>query len=200
MNQRWLALLVVVVFVLVRAGCEYAMMRAHGPDAQMGIWIAFMLVRVGFWLITGVVAAAVVAAAWPNRQRTRAASVLLLVWLAAVCYSSGRYYNASRALADASSGSTSPERLRALANFDGIQAGYELDNRLSLNPNSPPDLLRALHGRPDQDGTESCLAQHPNTPDDILRELAARNDSWSEYLDDALKRNPRYEEVFGDGE
>ena len=129
-----------------------------------------------------------------------AAFGLILVWVTAICWSSVRYYDARRALFDASAASTSPERLRELVNFDGIQAGYELDNRIASNPNTPPDILRLLHGRPDQVGTEMCLARNPNTPDDVLLNLANRDDDWSQYITDSLKRNPKYDRVMGNGD
>jgi len=172
------------------------MMNAHGPDAQMGIWYMFMVVILLFWLVTGFVAAGLLEAAWKSRWRLLAASVLL-IWVAAISWSSVRYYNGGRALFDASASSTLPARLRELTSYDGIQSGYELDNRIASNPNTPIDALRLLHGRPDQVGTEMCLARNPNTPDDILIELANRKDDWSQYITDSLKRNPRYNEVFG---
>lgn len=62
-----------------------------------------------------------------------------------------------------------------------------------------PMVLRMLHGRPDRVGTEICVARNPNTLDDILRVLAAepRGDPWHKYIQDSLKLNPRYEQVFG---
>ena len=188
---------VVILLVILRAGCEYSMMIEHGPDAQMGIWFIFMVVKLLFWLVTGVVAAAILAAAWPNRWRRLAAFGLALLWVSAICWSSVRYYDAAQALYDASAASTSPERLRELVNFQGIQAGYELDNRLASNSSTPPNVLGMLHGRPVQVGTEMCLARNPNTPAGILIELANREDEWSKYITDSLRQNPKYDEVFG---
>jgi len=191
---------IIMLLVFVRAGCEYSMMNEHGPNAQMGIWIMFMGVQLLFWLLTGMVAATLLAAAWPNRWRSVAAFGVIMVWMTAACWSSVRYYDAGRALADASAASTSPERLKELVEFDGIQAGYQLDNRIASNPNTPPELLRSLHGKPYQVGTEMCLAQNPNTPDDILLDIANRNDKWSEFLLDALKLNPKYKVMFSDSD
>ena len=58
-----------------------------------------------------------------------------------------------------------------LVNFDGIQAGYELDNRLALNPTTPPAALRELSRRRDQSGTLMCLMRNPSTPDDVLEQI-----------------------------
>ncbi len=182
-----------MLLVFVRAGCEYSMMNVYGTDAQMGIWFIVMLIVLTFWLVTGLVAAALLAAAWPNRWRSLAALGLILVWVAAICWSSVRYYGGGQALLDASAVSTSPERLRELADFDGVQAGYSLDNRIASNPNTPPDILRLLHGRANQVGTEMCLARNPNTPDEILLELAGRDDQWSQYIADSLRQPTAFE-------
>jgi hypothetical protein len=99
------------------------------------------------------------------------------------------------ALLDSADPSTGADRLRELADYKN-GPGYEVDNRIAKHPNTPPEVLRSLHGRPDQVGTEMCLAQNPNTPDDVLRAIGNRNDDWAGYVQDALKRNPRYSEVF----
>lgn len=191
---------IVVLLVCLRAGTESSMMSAYGPDAQMGIWSMFMVVKVAFWVTTGVAAATLLGAVWPNWWKSIAACALGMVWIMAICWSSFRYCEARAALVDASAPTTSPERLRELVDFDGIQAGYELDNRIASNPSSPPDVLGLLHARPDQIGTEMSLARNPNTPDDILREFANRDGVWSQHLSDSLKRNPRYDYVFGERE
>jgi hypothetical protein len=200
MSVKNVALSIVTLLIILRAVCEYSMMSAYGPDAQMGIWFVFLVVQLLFWLVTGVIVAVLLIRAWPDRWRSLAVIGLFLVWATAVCWSSFRYYKARLALVDASLATTSPQRLRELAGFDGIQAGYELDNRIASNPNTPPEVLRSLHGRADQVGTEMCLARNPNTPDDILHELANRNDDWSQYITDSLKQNPKYNEVFGNRE
>lgn len=198
MRAKLFTLLVVLLLVILRAASEYGMMRAHGPDAQMPIWFIFLKVKLLFWFVMGVVTSMLLAAAWRRRGWSQIALALCVLWAAAIGWSIFRYDQGRRALVDAAAASTSPERLHDLASFDGIEAGYELDNRIASNPNTLPETLRLLHGRPDQVGTELCLARNPNTPDDILRELAARNDDWAKYITDSLKLNPRYDEVFGD--
>jgi hypothetical protein len=101
-----------------------------------------------------------------------------------------------RGLADAADPATPPERLRALAGYR-TGFGYEIDNRIASNPNTPVDVLRDLHGKPDQVGTEMCLARNPNTPDDILVELSKRDDEWKESIQQSLALNPRYGEALG---
>ena len=100
------------------------------------------------------------------------------------------------ALLDAQDPETSPERLRALVGYE-TGFGYEIDNRIASNPNTPADVLRSLHGKPDQVGTEMSLARNPNTPDDILLDLAKRGDDWKKYIQDSLEANPRYREIAG---
>ena len=99
------------------------------------------------------------------------------------------------ALIDSANVNTNGNRLRELAAFEN-GPGYEIDNRVAKHPNTPPDVLRLLHGRPDQVGTEMCLALNPNTPDDILLTINDRSDEWREYLQDALKQNPKYSELM----
>ncbi len=117
---------------------------------------------------------------------------LLLGW-----YSLG-FVNLTRmrtALLDSADPNTKADRLRELADYaDG--PGYEIDNRIARHPNTPPDVLRSLQGRPHQVGTEMVLAQNPNTPDDVLRKIGNRNDEWAEHVMNSLVRNPRYREVF----
>jgi len=52
--------------------------------------------------------------------------------------------------------------------------------------------LRELANSSDGPGYEidNRIAKHPNTPPDVLR-----NDKWRDYLQSALKRNPRYHEL-----
>jgi hypothetical protein len=82
-----------------------------------------------------------------------------------------------------------PARLSRLVDFDGIQAGYRLDNRLASNPNTPPEALRRLSLR-DQLGTQMCLAKNPNTPEDVLAQLpdVAKQPSTPQQLLEWLKR------------
>lgn len=169
------------------------------PDPQSPIWIMISSVTSVFILVA-VFALAMVAlrgmesARWPIRVVAAAPLLILLGWFATGFVHLARVRSA---LLESADPGTSPARLRELAMFEG-GPGYEVDNRVAKHPNTPPDVLRSLHGRPDQVGTEMCLAQNPNTPDDILREIATRNDEWAQYVVDALKRNPRYTQVFPD--
>ena len=175
-----------------------------GSDPQMPIWIMVST-------ITSIIIAVTIApTAWLflygltskskiGKFATSLPFLLLLVW-----YSTGIVHlvQIRSALLDSANPKTDGNRLRQLANFKN-GPGYEIDNRIAKHQNTPPDVLRSLHNRPDQVGTEKCLAENPNTPDDVLRsigELAEQNDNWSIYYMDALQRNPRYDEVFGAGE
>lgn len=170
------------------------------PDPQIPIWIMMSTVTSIFIAATIAATGWLLLCGWSSNSKIVkiAASlpfVLLLYW-----YSTG-FVNLAQirsALLDSENSSTAAERLRELASFDQ-GPGYEIDNRLAKNPSSPPDVLRSLHGRPDQVGTEMCLAQNPNTPDDILHsiaKMASRDKDWSKYYLDALKRNPRYDDLF----
>lgn len=171
-----------------------------GSDPQIPIWIMVSTVT------SIIIAMTIALAAWLFLHGLRSKSkllksaaglpfLLLLGW-----YSTGfaNLYQIRSALLDSANPKTDAARLRELANFKN-GPGYEIDNRIAKNPNTPPDVLRSLHGRPDQVGTEMCLAANPNTPDDILHsiaKLAEKKSFWSQYYLDALKRNPRYEGVF----
>jgi len=185
------AVVLVAVFVLVgiRALSEFGMMSLFGPDPQMPIWCLLILVKLAFWLTIGVLAW-LPAMISNSRPGIAAAFVLLTLWAAAICWASWQYVRSSRALVDASSTATSAERLSELIHFDGIQAGYELDNRIASNPNTPTDTLRELHAR-NQLGTQMTLARNPNTPTDILEALADSNDEW---MQRSLTQNPRLPE------
>ncbi len=167
------------------------------PDPQSPIWIMFSTVT------SVVITLMTIPFAWIAlrgleskslgvRLAALAPFVLLLAW-----FSTG-FTNLARmrsALLDSANPNTNPDRLRELASYTG-GPGYEIDNRIAKNPNTPSDVLRSLHGRPDQVGTEMCLAANPNTPDDILVELSHRNDEWAKYIHDALRRNPKYSRLF----
>jgi hypothetical protein len=99
------------------------------------------------------------------------ALVLFVAWAAAIGRASWQYNEGRRALADARDPTTSAERLEALVHFDGIQSGYELDNRLAAHRNTPPDALRELSTRRDQTGTHMVLLRNPRTPPDVLEKL-----------------------------
>ncbi|MGN6546396.1 MAG: hypothetical protein ACTHK7_15185 [Aureliella sp.] len=167
------------------------------PDPQSGIWVMISTVT------SVLIALTIFPCAWialrgiqSHSALNRVVSLLPLIALLG-WYSLGFIHLAKMrsALRDSADPHTSPNRLRELANFSG-GPGYEIDNRIAKNPNSPPDVLRSLHGRPDQTGTEMCLAMNPHTPDDVLLELSNRNDEWSKSILDALKRNPRYDELI----
>jgi len=168
------------------------------PDAQSAIWIVMSTITSGFVFATLTVAAFVALRGLKSpRVFVRVVACVPLLGLLA-WYSSGvtRLVQMRWALLDSANPATSADRLRELARFQG-GPGYEIDNRVARNPSTPPDVLRSLHGRPDQVGTEMCLAENPNTPDDVLRVLATRDDEWARYLAAALQRNPRYRQVFG---
>lgn len=186
-----------VVFAVARWCLECLVVVPLAPDPQTPIWIMISSITCVFIAVT------LAPLAWLALRGLRSESSLikcvswvpllsLLAW-----YSFGFISLAymRSALVDSANPTTKAERLRELANYkDG--PGYEIDNRVAKHPNTPPDVLRALHGRPEQVGTEMCLAQNPNTPDDVLMAIADRNDEWSESILHALKRNPRYAEVF----
>ena len=146
------------------------MMREYGPDAQMGIWNMELLIKLGLWSFAGMVPLWVMALGRRYRWITYGGVLALLVWALAICSASWNYNVGRQALADAASRTTSAERLSELVHFDGIQAGYELDNRLASNPNTPAESLRELSLR-DQAGTRMLLARNPNTPVDLLQQL-----------------------------
>lgn len=178
---------IIACLLALRAASELGMMSAHGSDPQMGIWIMFMGVALAFWAGTAFVCArlsTLVKGRWSRRVKYG----LLLCWAVAICISSWRYFAGWKALTDAANPSTSPDRLRQLAHFDGIQAGYELDNRIASNPNLPDDVLRLLATK-DQLGTKMCLARNPRSPKDVLDALSQDGDEW---IQKSLKDNPNF--------
>jgi hypothetical protein len=166
-----IASLVTALLVGLRAVCEWAMMREYGPDAQMAIWEMLFLVKLALWLLAGAIAAGLMIVMWPRRWGLRASMAALMVWAVAICHASWNYNVARQALADARNRQASPNRLSELVHFNGIQAGYELDNRLASNPTTPPEALRELSQRDDQSGTLMCLMRNPSTPDDVLEKI-----------------------------
>ncbi|HUE69779.1 MAG TPA: hypothetical protein VMP01_02725 [Pirellulaceae bacterium] len=183
------AFCVIILITGMRGVSEFAMMGVHGPDPQMPIWSMFMVVKLALWLGVGL-AFWLLVVVWRSRVGLLTGAVLLLGWGAAICGAIWQYSSAAKALADASNPSTSPARLSELAQFDGIQAGYELDNRIASNLNTPPDALRTLHER-NQLGTQLKLASNPNTPVDILRRLVHHEDEW---VRRSLADNPKLPE------
>lgn len=125
---------------------------------------------------------------WPKRKVISAA--LLLIWVAAICAASWQYQSARQALVAASDPLTPSDRLSELVHFRGIQAGYELDNRLAANPNTPSQALRELYQR-GQLGTQMTLARNPHTPKDLLEQLANHQE---EIVRRSLERNPNLPE------
>lgn len=166
-----LAILLVALLFGLRAASEFAMMHEYGNDAQMAIWVMFAVVKLGLWLLGGALAVGLLVVLWPRRVWAIVGLVVLLVWAVAIGRASWQFNEGRRALADAASPTTSPERLHQLVHFDGIQAGYELDNRLATNRDTPPDALRELSTRVEQDGTQMLLSKNPRTPDDVLVRL-----------------------------
>jgi hypothetical protein len=168
------------------------------PDPQTPIWIMLSTVTsVGVFATVFVASLVALRGFTSGRLSVSLAACVPLLGLLA-WYSTGVVHllEMRSALLDSASPGTSAERLRELARYQG-GPGYEIDNRVASNPSTPPDVLRSLHGRPDQVGTEMCLAANPNTPDDVLRGLAARDDEWSRAIRRSLERNPRYRQVFG---
>lgn len=172
-----------------------------GPDPQIPIWIMFatntsIAIAVSVFPVAWLMLRGVSANSRLVRILTCLPLLALLGW-----YSIG-FADLARlraALLDSVNPNTSPDRLRELATFQN-GPGYEIDNRIAKHPNTPADVLRSLHGRPDQVGTEMMLATNPNTPDDVLHAIAGVKNEWSEHYSDALKQNPRYDQVFGTAE
>lgn len=186
----WVGFGIVALLIGLRAASEYAMMSEHGTDPQMGIWLMFMVLKLAFWLVTGVFVMSLLFAMRQSRFRM-AASIMLLAWSVAIGWASWQYHQGAQALAEAADPSTSPARLQELVSFAGIQAGYELDNRLASHPSTPIEGLRKLYER-DQAGTQMRLAGNPNTPQDILQQLVNHEDEW---VRRSLRDNPRLPEA-----
>ncbi len=134
----------VLVLVGGRVLAEVGMMRAHGPDPQMPIWQTLCAIKAMLWFIGGGIALSVLSRLWRYRWGRMLGAALCCIWAVAIGWASWQYEIGGRALVDARDVKTSPERLRELAQFDGIQAGYELDNRLAANPSTPPDVRKKL--------------------------------------------------------
>ena len=197
-SDIWPAIGVAALVSAVRWGLECGFVVPLVPDPQSSIWIMFSTITSAFIFATVYAAALVALRALKSKQlMLRVVACLPLLGLLA-WYSTGFVHlvKMRAALLDSENPKSSAERLRELARYRG-GPGYEIDNRVASNPSTPPDVLRSLHGRPDQVGTEMCLAENPNTPDDVLRALAARHDDWAQNIKRSLKRNPRYQRVFG---
>ena len=161
------------------------------PDPQSPLWIMISSVVSIFIAIT------LAPLAWILLRGLESKSLLVkysacIPFLVLLSWYSTGFLNLAQmraALLDSANPNTDADRLRELADYEK-GPGYEIDNRVAKHPNTPPDVLRSLHGRPDQVGTEMCLAQNPHTPDDVLHAIATRKDEWSRYYLDALKQNP----------
>jgi hypothetical protein len=162
-----IAVLVFVSLVGLRATSEISMMYEPGSDAQMAIWKAFLVVKLGMWLLIGAFIVWLLIAIWTKRWGAMAGLAVFLIWAVAISQATGEYDTARQALSDAADPYTSPDRLRELVHFDGLQSGYELDNRLAANRSTPPESLRELSKRVDQVGTQMMLARNPHTPNDV---------------------------------
>jgi hypothetical protein len=183
-----LAFLMVLSVTVLRGAGELTMMSEHGPDAQMAIWQMFLIAKLLFWLITSSLLALVAIALRRFNGIRIIGPFLIAGWCAFALWAGVSYVRGGRALSDAANPGTSPERLESLVDFGGVQAGYELDNRLAANPRTPVSALRKLAVK-NQLGTQMILARSPRTPPDILQQLAKVNDI---NVQDALKTNPSY--------
>jgi len=162
-------------------------------DAQGGLWVAFSLVVSGVTFVLASLFCALTLKLFGKRMRMLGILCLLPVLFFGGCtiHRMVELKQIRKALLDAKDPTTSPDRLRALVGYE-TGFGYEIDNRIASNPNTSADVLRLLHGKPGQVGTEMSLARNPNTPDDILRNLAKRDDEWKKYIQESLQANPRY--------
>ena len=191
-----LALLVGLLIGGSRYLYESSMPSLVPYDAQGGIWVAFSLIVSGATVLLSALLCFLALRLIGKRKRMLGALAMLGLALIGGCtaHSMVQLKEIRLALADAADPTANPERLQALVGYQS-GFGYEIDNRIASNPNTPVDVLRALHGKPDQVGTEMCLAENPNTPDDILIELSQRNDEWTEHIQKSLARNPRFKEI-----
>jgi hypothetical protein len=189
----FIAFAVVFVLVGVRAASERAMMNEFGSDPQMAIWFVFMIVQVAVWSLAGLACAGLLVMAWHRPRGFRLALLIGFGWMVAICWSSYGYRQARGALVEARNPGTSPERLHQLASFGGIQAGYELDNRIASNSSASHETLQLLYDRGEL-GTLMVLARNPETPGDILQ-LLAEHHLQNEWIRRSLKGNPSLPDV-----
>jgi hypothetical protein len=189
------AAVVVTCLLAARFFAETAMMGVHGSDPQMAIWWMFLYLQMAFWLAIGGGIAMLMVSYWHRKLGAGMLLITLALWAGAIGWSTWSYACGAKALADAANPSTSPQRLHELVDFPGVQAGYELDNRIADNPSTTPEDLRALSMR-DQLGTKMKLAANPNTPADVLEKLFAEKDG---YVWNGLARNPNLPESIEKG-
>lgn len=162
-------------------------------DAQGGIWIVYGIFTGGLTSLFVAFFSYHALKALAEKRKSNAI-IFGFVVLVALAWTSNRIIELKRigiALSDAQNSETEPARLRDLVGYQ-TGFGYEIDNRIASNPNTPVDVLRDLHGKPYQQGTEMCLARNPNTPDDILANLMKSDDKW---IQQSLESNPRYNEL-----
>lgn len=186
----YIAALAAAPVALIRWHYESSMTELVPTDAQGGIWLAFAAVLSA---VTFVVACATAYGAliFFQRRKPVVAAILAIVFLAVVGNTAKTLANCAEvrvALTDAANPATSPDRLHALIGFP-TGFGYEIDNRIALNPNTSEETLRALFKRPNQAGTLTSLARNPHTPKDILDALAKSGDTW---VLQSLAQNPAY--------
>ena len=175
---------------------ESSMPSLVSYDAQGGVWVAFSLIVSGATVLVTSLLCFLALRFFGKHMRVLGSLALLGLILIGGCTANSmiQLKEIRLALADAADPTANPERLRALVGYQS-GFGYEIDNRIASNPSTPVDVLRSLHGKPHQVGTERCLAENPNTPDDILIELAKRDDEWTDNIQKSLAKNPRYIEI-----
>jgi hypothetical protein len=163
-------------------------------DAQGGLSLGYALVVAALvFVVASCFAFLAFALKGQIRQVSAAALVLLISYTA---YKDYRFYTIHTALTRAENPHESPQVLQSLYGLKTLYFGYELDNRLAANPSSPEGLLRALHGKEGQVGTQAFLARNPRTPKDILNELSKSEDKSTRK---GAEMNPSYIRVERNG-
>ena len=172
---------------------ETALVRSV-QDAQGAIWLAYSLfVSVLTVLVTFLLVFECLY--WFERERRLVGTIFLVAAVALGGWTANTMLwlaDVRQALADAANPQITPQRLRDLVGYP-TGFGYEIDNRIAANRNTPLEVLRLLHEK-HQLGTDIALAKNPRTPDDVLRALAHSEDHW---IQRALRFNPRYREIAG---
>jgi hypothetical protein len=167
---------------------ESSMTQLVPTDAQGGIWLAFSAVLSALTFVAGC-ATVYGVLVFLKRRKFIAATVMAILFLTIVGYTGKtlvKYAEVRIALTDAANPATSPDRLHELIGYP-TGFGYEIDNRIALNPNASVETLRTLFKRPNQTGTLMCLARNPHTPEDILDALSKSGDTW---ILQSLGQNP----------
>lgn len=185
-----IAALMAALVAGIRWYYESSITRLVPNDAQGGLWVAYSAVMSTATFIAGCFIAYHLLIALKQRKPV-AAALMSLMFIGIVVWTANTLHNLAQrrtALTDAANPKTRPERLHALIGFP-TGFGYEIDNRIALNPNTSVEALRILYKKTDQHGTLTCLARNPNTPDDILDGLSKSGDTW---ILQSLKLNPKY--------